>query len=130
LKSGQFVKGKINGVEDSYETPELLQLLPSEKLSALWDQEHIGTYNRVFLDERVIAKTIITKSEPDEYGRVGIINHTVIYRFDAVTEHDGFKYQFPTEQFAKDARAGKYNFTMPQTPTLKKPLDYPPKMEV
>jgi hypothetical protein len=130
MKSAQFYKGMINGVEDIYESPELIQLLPSEKLSILWDQERIGTHNRVFLEEKTIAKTVITQSEPDEHGRLGIINHTVIYRFDPTVEHDGIQYMFPTEQFAKDARAGKYNFKMPLTPELKKPLDYPPKLEV
>jgi hypothetical protein len=130
MKSAQFFKGMINGTEAQYESPDLIQLLPGEKLNALWDQERIGTHNRIFLDERAVAKTVITQSEPDEHGRLGIINHTIIYRFDATIEHDGIQYLFPNEQFAKDARAGKFNFKMPPTPELKKPLDYPPKLEV
>jgi hypothetical protein len=130
MKSAQFIKGMIDGIEASYESPDLLQILPSEKLSILWDQERIGTHNRVFTEDRIVAKTVVTQSEPDEHGRLGIINHTVIYRFDASIEHDGVQYVFPTEQFTKDARAGKYNFKMPAKPELKRPLDYPPAMEV
>jgi hypothetical protein len=130
MKTAQFIKGMIDGTEVSYESPDLLQLLPSEKLSILWDQERIGTHNRIFLDEHAIAKTVVTQSEPDEHGRLGVINHTVIYRFDASVEHDGIQYLFPNEQFAKDARAGKFAFKMPPAPELKKPLDTPPKLEV
>lgn len=130
MKSGQFYKGMINGVEETYESPDLLLLLPSEKLNILWDREILGTYRRVFLTERVIAQTIITEAEPDDLGRNGIVNHTVLHKFDSVVHHDGIAYIFDYEQFAKDARNGKYNFAMPPTPELKNPLDYPPAMEV
>ncbi len=130
MKSGQFYKGMINGVEETYESPDILLLLPSEKLSILWDRETVGTYRHIFLTERVIAQTVITKAEPDDLGRDGIINHTILYKFDATTQHDGIIYIFDYEQFAKDARAGKYNFSMPPSPELKHPLDPPPAMEV
>jgi hypothetical protein len=61
MKSAQFFKGMINGTEAQYESPDLIQLLPGEKLNALWDQERIGTHNRIFLDERAVAKTVITQ---------------------------------------------------------------------
>lgn len=130
MRSGQFYKGMINGVEESYESPDLLLLLPNEKLSVLWDRETVGTYRHIFLTERVVAQTVITKAEPDELGRDGIINHTVLYKFDATIQHDGITYIFDYEQFAKDARAGKHNFPMPPTPELKQPLDPPPEKEV
>jgi hypothetical protein len=130
MKSGQFYKGMINGVEETYESPDLLLLLPSEKLAVLWDRETLGTYRHIFLTERVIAQTVIIEAEPDDLGRDGIVNHTVLYKFDATVTHDGLTYIFDYEQFAKDARQGKYNFKMPNAPELKKPLDYPPLMEV
>lgn len=130
MKSAQFYKGMINGVEDSFESPDIYQVLPKEKLDELWDIDRIGTYSKVFLAERVISKTVVSEAEPDEHGRDGIINHTVIYRFDLTYTHEGAPYQFNSEQFAKDVRAGKYNLKMPPVPELKKPLDYPPVMEV
>jgi hypothetical protein len=130
MKSGQFYKGMINGTEDTYESPDLLLILPSEKLSILWDRETLGSYRHVFLTERVVTQTVIEPAVPDDLGRDGIINHTVLYKFDATVTHDGIAYVFDYEQFAKDARAGKYNFKMPEVPELKKPLDYPPPMEV
>lgn len=130
MKKGQFYKGMINGVEESYESPDLLQLLPSDKLSMLWDRETLGTYRHVFLTERVVAQTVVSKAEPDDLGRDGIVNHTVLYRFDPYVEHDGARYVFDVDDFAENARAGKYNFPMPLAPELKRPLDYPPEMEV
>ena len=130
MKSGQFYKGMINGTEDTYESPDLLIILPSEKLSILWDRDILGSYRHVFLTERVVAQTVITPADPDDLGRDGIVNHTVMYKFDATVQHDGIAYIFDYEQFAKDARAGKYNFPMPPPPELKHPLDYPPAWEV
>jgi hypothetical protein len=130
MKSAQFYKGMIKGTEEQYESPDLLQILPHDKLAVLWDKDKIGIYPYVFLSERVIAKTVVTKAEPDEHGRDGIINHTVIYRWDNKTTFEGAPYLFDTEQFLKDVKAGKYNITMPSPPELKKPLDAPPILEV
>jgi len=130
MKSGQFYKGMINGTEETYESPDLLTILPSDKLAILWDREKLGLYKHVFLTERVIAQTLIEKAEPDELGRDGIVNHTVLYKYDAAATHDGLNYTFDYDAFAADARNGKFNFKMPPTPTLKNPLDYPPIMEV
>ena len=130
MRSGQFYKGMINGIEESYESPDLLQILPNEKLALLWDLDSPGIYNRVFKSERVIAKTVVSKAVPDDLGRDGVINHTVLYKFDLYTTLDGARYIFDTDQFVEEVMAGKYSFPMPPTPILKKPLDYPPPMEV
>lgn len=130
MKSGQVVTGIINGIADQYETPDILQILPNSKLSILTDREILGAHRHVFRSDRVASQTVVTKSDPDELGRDGILNHTVLYKFDASTQHDGITYIFDYEQFAEDALAGKYNFIMPPLPELKHPLDYPPKMEV
>lgn len=129
MKSGQVVTGIIKGIADQYETPDILQLLPNNKLSVLIDRDTLGKHRHIFLTERVIAQTVVTKADPDELGRDGTVNHTVLYKFDATTQHDGIAYIFDYEQFANDARAGKYNFVMPQMPKLKRPLDYPPALE-
>lgn len=134
MKSGQFVKGMINGIEvDPYETPNLAQLLsnlsPTEKASC-WDKERIGTYLWINAETRSIIKTEITKAVPDELGRDGIVNHTVIYQFNSSIEHDGLNYQFPKEQFRQNANQGKYNFVMPPIPELTRPLELPPALEV
>lgn len=129
MRRGQFYKGMINGIEATYETPDLFQILPANKLTQLWDREKIGVYRQIFLSERVITQTLIEKAEPDEHGRDGIVNHTVLYKFDGVHEHEGAIYNFDPDKFASDARLGKYNFTMPPTPELKRPLDLPPSLE-
>jgi len=130
MRSGQFYKGMINGIEESYESPDLLQILPNTKLSQLWDLDQVGIYSRAFVAEGVIAKTVVEKAVPDEHGRDGITNHTVLYRFDKYTTHDGVRYMLDSEQFVEDIKAGKFNFQMPPIPNLKNPLDYPPPMEV
>jgi hypothetical protein len=130
VKSGQFFKGMINGVEESYESPDLLQVLPNNRLSEVWDLDVVGIYSRVFLSERVIAQTVVERAVPDEHGRDGVTNHTVLYRFDAFMVHDGARYRFDEEQFVRDVKAGKYSFQMPPPPELKRPLDYPLKLEV
>ena len=130
MKSGQVITGIIKGIADHFESPDILQILPNGKLSILTDRENLGSHRHVFRSDRVVAQTIVTKSEPDELGRDGIVNHTVLYKFDASTQHDGIAYIFDYEQFAEDALAGKYNFKMPATPKLKHPLDLPPKMVV
>lgn len=129
MRSGQFYKGMINDVEATYESPDLLQLLPSDKLNILWDREKLGLHRRVFLSDRVITLTLIAPAVPDEHGRDGIINHTIIYKFDSYTTHDGAKYIFDREQFEQDIRLGKYDLKMPPAPELKRPLDPPPILE-
>jgi hypothetical protein len=134
LKSAQVVSGIINGVADQYESPNLLQILPIDKLNELTSIERISSepYSRVFLSELVTACVHVFPSEPDSLKRNGIVNHTVIHRFDNVIERDGYFYTFPREQFERDARAGRLRFKMPSMPTLKKPLDAPtpPEWEV
>jgi hypothetical protein len=125
VKSGQFYKGMINGVEQSYESPDILQVLPSSKLNQLWDLDAVGVYNRAFKSERVISKTVVEKAVPDEHGRDGVTNHTVLYRFDAFTFHDGVRYKFDEDQFIQDIKDGKFDFEMPLQPELKKPLSVP-----
>lgn len=129
MRSAQFVKGMIDGVEVTYESPGLMEMLSPQKLAPMWDQQQIGTYRRAISQDRYIALTVVTKSEPDEFGRVGIVNHTVIHQFDLSQEKDNIKYVFDAEDFRLKAQRGLFNFKMPSMPTLKKPLDAPPAPE-
>jgi len=132
MRSAQFVKGMIGGVEVTYESPGLMEILSPQKLAPMWDQQQIGTYRRAFSQDRYVAMTVVIKSEPDEFGRVGIINHTVIYQFDLSQEKDRVRYSFDAEDFRQKAQRGLFNFKMPPIPELKKPLDAPqaPEWEV
>jgi hypothetical protein len=129
MRSAQFVKGMIGGVEVTYESPQLLEILSPEKLAPMWDETRIGTYKRIGSIDRYTAKTVVTQSEPDEYGRVGVVNHTVIYQFDPSKEAERIKYIIDLEEFRRNARNGMYDFKMPPKPELKKPLDSPPPPE-
>jgi hypothetical protein len=131
MKSAQVVSGVINGVSDQYETPHILQIIPIDKLSELTSIERVREepYALVFLSELITAAVHVFPAEIDTLKRSGIVNHTVIHKFDNVIERDGYSYTFPKEQFERDARAGKLHFKMPPLPELKKPLDYPPAPE-
>ena len=51
MKSGQVYKGLISGVEEQYESPDILLILPLAKLSPLIDRDIIGTYRQAFVRE-------------------------------------------------------------------------------
>ena len=131
MKSAQVVSGILNGIADQFESPDALQVLPNDKLSELTSIERIRKepYSRVFLSELVTAEVLVFPSELDSLKRLGIVNYTVIHRFDSVIERDGYFYTFPREQFERDARAGRLQFKMPPMPELKKPLEPPPPPE-
>jgi hypothetical protein len=125
------VDGIINGTAEHYESPNLLQIIPIDKLDELLSLSRVRAepYSRVFLSELITAEVRVTAAELDNLKRSGIVNHTVIHRFDNVIERDGYFYAFPREQFERDARAGRLKFKMPPMPELKKPLDVPPPPE-
>jgi len=127
MRSAQVISGIINGVADQFESPNVLQVLPIEKLSMLTDITRVQKepYSKVFLTELATAEVLVFPSEPDSLQRSGIVNFTVVHRFDSTMERDGYTYSFPREQFERDARAGRLRFKMPSMPELKKPLDYP-----
>ena len=130
MKSGQVVKGMINGDAVQYETPDISLVLPIDKLGLLIDRETIGFQRRIFKSERVIGQSVVTEAEPDEHGRKYIVNHTVIYKFEYNAERDGAPYKFDPDAFVEQALEGKFKFKMPPMPELKHPLDLPPAWEV
>lgn len=130
MRAAQFVKGMINGVEDFYESPNILTLLPYEKLQLLMENTKLGFTQKIFLKDYVIALSTVKKAEADSLGRDGLINHTVIYKFDEVITHDGAVYRIDPEAFKEAAYNGAFRFTMPAFPELKRPLDPPPNPQV
>ncbi len=118
MKSGQFYRGKIDGIQKHFESPDLDKILPSEKLCELADYSEIGNYPRYFRQERVLAKTVISPAENTDGRPGGIINHTVIYQIDRDTTHETFPYVFDEETFIEELRAGKRRFKMPPAPNL------------
>jgi len=135
MLTGQFIRGKIRGIQRSYESPNLDKLLPSGKLAELADYNELGEYPRFFKDERVLTKTVVTEAENTDGRRGGIINYTVLYKWDRHVERDTVKYEFPLEHFIGEILAGKRRFKMPPQPQLPESesdfalIDAPPPIE-
>jgi hypothetical protein len=133
MQSGQFYRGKIDGIQKRFETPEIEKLLPKEKLDELRDYRDIGEYPRFFKKEIVLAKTIVTAADNSDGRRGGVINHTVLYKFEPSVTLDNIKYIFPLEEFITEILAGKRRFKMPPTPQLPEAdaglIDLPPPIE-
>jgi hypothetical protein len=130
VKSAQFFKGKIDGYEQSFETINLIEMLPIDKLSDLMDYTIINKpCQRYFKTERVLALVESYKVENgDASGRGGIQTRGILYKFERTAKLDNLDYLFPEEQFVNLLYTGK-RLKMPPAPTLKKPLDQPPPME-
>jgi hypothetical protein len=130
MKSAQFFKGKIGGYEQSFETINLIEMLPLDKLSELLDYNTINKpCQRYFKAERVLALVEAYKIENgDASGRSGIQTRGILYKFDKTTKLDDLDYLFPEEQFVTLLYTGK-RLKMPSLPELKKPLDSPPPLE-
>lgn len=130
MKSAQFFKGKIDGYEQSFETLNLIEMLPLDKLSDLMDYSIIGKpKQRYFKAERVLALVEAYRVENgDASGRGGIQTRGVLYKFERTARLDDLDYLFPEEQFVNMLYAGK-RLKMPPMPQIKKPLDPPPPLE-
>ena len=118
MKSGQFIRGKIDGIQKSFESSGLNLILSSEKLCELADNIEVGEYPRFFKQERCIAKTVVSAAKNSDGRRGGVINHTVLYSYDAYVEHDNEKYIFDVDAFITEILAGHRRFKMPSMPTL------------
>ena len=126
MKSGQFVVGMIDGTIKGYDSKNITLLLPPEEMDKLYrlaETHGKGTYDYINYDERVIARSTITESNNDEVGRTGKINHTIIFRFDKYTTHEGNRYKFDHEKFDIQNHIHLLNAPMPAT--LKNPLPTP-----
>lgn len=119
MKSGQFVRGKIDGIQKHFQSNGIDRILPAEKLNELKDYDVIGEPpQRFFQKERVLAKTIVTPAENSDGRRGGVVNHTVLYQFDKQITHDSAVYSFDTDRFISEILEGKRKFKMPNMPTL------------
>jgi hypothetical protein len=133
MKSGQFVKGKIDGIQKLFRSPNLTKVLSPEKLQELEDYTDIGEHPQFSKQGRALIKTVIIPAENSDGRRGGVINHTVIYSYDATVEYDGLKYIFDVDSFINEVLAGKRKFKMPQMPKLPDTdtglIDLPPPIE-
>jgi hypothetical protein len=118
VKTGQFYRGKIDGIQKNFESPDLDKILPTEKLADLANYTVIGEYSRFFKNEKVLTKTVITEAENSDGRRGGIVNFTVLYGFEQTVTQDSIKYVFPLEDFIAEILMGKRRFKMPPAPPL------------
>ena len=94
MKTGQFVKGIFNGSTESYQTENVEKLLPPEEFDKLWNHSKVGSWLYINQEAGVIAKSNITETSDGEFtGRKGVINHTILIKFDSSTTKDGVTYR-------------------------------------
>jgi len=115
---GQFVRGKIDGIQKRFESPDLNSVLATAKLDELKDCTEIGEHPRFFRQEKVLAKTVVSEADNSDGRRGGVINHTVLYKFDQTVTQDTIKYVFPLDDFIQEILDGKRRFKMPPLPQL------------
>jgi hypothetical protein len=116
--AGQFVKGKIDGIQKYFKTANLRDILPKSKLDELEDYTEVGEYPRFFKAEKVLTRTKITEAVNSDGRRGGIVNQTVLYKFDQTVTKDTVNYIFPLDDFIAEILAGKRGFKIPPMPTL------------
>ena len=133
VKSGQFYRGKIDGIQKHFESPDLDKILPTKKLCDLADYFEIGEYSRFFKNELVLAQIIVAPAENSDGREGGITNHTVLYQFDRAITHETASYIFDLDTFILEIQAGKRKFKMPDVPKLPDAdsglIDPPPAIE-
>jgi hypothetical protein len=118
MNSAQFYRGKIDGIQKTFESPNLSKILPPDKLQELASYSEIGEYPRFFKDEKVLSKTVISPAKNIDGRRGGIVNHTVLYQWGQSFEKDSVRYIFPLETFISEILSGKRRFKMPPVPML------------
>ena len=133
VKSGQFYRGKIDSIQKHFESQNLSSILPTDKLQDLASKTEIGEYPRFFKEEKVLTKTVVSPADNSDGRKGGIINHTVLYRFNQTVKQDTITYIFPLEDFINEIVAGKRRFKMPPKPELPESnagiIDDPPEIE-
>jgi len=122
MQAGQFVKGIFNGSTESYQTDNIQKFLSSEEFDKLWNLERLGSWLYTNQEEGVIARSTITRTNDGAFtGRKGVINHTVIVKFDGKLEKDGVTYRLDrasiTDELARNTPALNSPF-----PILTQPL--------
>jgi hypothetical protein len=134
VKSGQFVKGKIDGIQKSFKSPGIRELLPKDKMAELEDITEVGEYPRFFKAEKVMAKAVVTPAENTDGRPNGTVNFTVLYKWPSTIQHETAPYIFDLDTFISEILAGKRQLKMPPFPKLPEGTDYgaidpPPPLE-
>ena len=120
MKTGQFVKGIFNGSTEAYQTKDAGKLLSIEEFDKLYNRQKKGVYLYINKEERVLAKSTVRETSDGE--RTGLINHTVIVKFDPSIDKDGLTYRMTVGDINEDLAAKTTVLNSP-FPTLKQPLD-------
>ena len=135
MMSGQFVKGKIDGVQKTFESPVLDKILPSSKLQELADITEIGEYPQFFKQKVAFIKTVITPAQNTDGRRGGIVNYTVVHSFPRNLNQETIPYIIDFDTLTAEILSGKRRWKMPQMPVLPKTdstfalIDPPPPIE-
>jgi hypothetical protein len=126
MKSGQIVKGKIDGVQKRFQSFDLPQITEA-RLAELTDNSQLGTFYRFFKAERIIAGMKVTEADNTDGRHGGVIKQVILYQYDYTTTLDGEQYLFDFEEFiAKLPRT----FKIPAYPeVLENPLPLPSPLE-
>jgi hypothetical protein len=126
MRSGQIIKGKIDGVQQRFQSSSLPQITET-RLSELTDNSQIGIFYRFFKAERIIAGMKVTEAENSDGRPGGVIKQIILYQYDRTTTLDGEQYLFDFEEYiAKLPRT----FKIPSFPeTLENPLPPPSPLE-
>jgi len=88
MQTGQFIIGMINGIIEPFQSEGVELLLPKDSLRFLYDlgkHNKSGTFIFKWESESAISKTIIIQKSDGE-GRLGTINHTVIAKFEGMSD--------------------------------------------
>lgn len=126
MKSGQIVKGKIDGIQKRYQSLDLPQIT-DDRLAQLTDLSEIGTFYHFFRAERIVGGITVIEADNSDGRPRGRVKHIVLHQYDRIKTHDDEQYLFDIEEFlTKWPRT----FKMPPIPsTLENPLPLPPPLE-
>ena len=115
MKSGQIIKGKIDGVQKRFQSLDLPQITET-RLSELTDNSQLGTFYRFWIAERIFGGMRVTEAINSDGRPGGVVKHIILYQYDRTTTLDGEQYLFDSEEFiAKLPRRFKFP-PMPELP--------------
>ncbi len=116
--AGQFVKGKIDGIQKYFKSANLRDILSRDKLDVLEAYMEVGEYPRFFKEDKVLSHTRIVEADNTDGRRDGVVNHTVLYKFPQHVIQDTVRYTFDLDLFISEILEGQRLFHMPAMPTL------------
>ena len=126
MKSGQIIKGKIDGVQRRFQSLDLPQITET-RLAELTDNSELGTFYHFFKTERIHAGMKVTEAINSDGRPGGVVKHIILHQYDRTATIDGEQYLFDFEEFILKLPR---TFKMPPFPeTLVNPLPPPPPLE-